>query len=112
MDARIIDGLDRTGRRQLTISRMPKGGYVVSERGSECFRTEELFASSEIDDALGFIKDQLEPQPEQAIRRPNLPHDYGIVRPAPLKLDADAFMGKSPTAPHPDKPEIIPGVQG
>jgi hypothetical protein len=53
---------------ELTIHRMPEGGYVVIRGGG--FDTgrmsQPLFASGVIDEALGFIRDQIVPIPPQA----------------------------------------------
>lgn len=48
---------------ELTISKMPKGGFVVreapDERGRFC---QQLFARTQIGEALNFIRDELTPK--------------------------------------------------
>jgi hypothetical protein len=49
---------------RMTLWRLPEGGYmVISEtRPLESFASQPLFASTTIDEALGFIRDKLKPQ--------------------------------------------------
>lgn len=49
----------------LKIRRLPHGGYLVSKVGSQAYTQDELFACADLDDALGFIKDQIG-EPEKA----------------------------------------------
>ncbi|MBI1202625.1 MAG: hypothetical protein GC182_08960 [Rhodopseudomonas sp.] len=49
----------------LVIARAPNGGFIVSEPPSHMRFSETLYAATDIDDALGFIKDQIvEPEEE------------------------------------------------
>lgn len=60
--------MDKGQCTELTIQRMPEGGYVVI-RGvgydRSGFEREPLFASGDIADALHFIRDQIVPVPAQ-----------------------------------------------
>jgi hypothetical protein len=56
----------------LKIRRLPHGGYLVSKVGSQAYTQDELFACADIDDALGFIKDQIG-EPEKAEAKPANP---------------------------------------
>lgn len=52
------DGNDR----RLVIDRAPEGGYIVSE----LMGAKPLLAATDIDDALGFIKNSFEPDKPQS----------------------------------------------
>lgn len=54
--------MDKGQCTELTIHRMPEGGYVVSLTGSyERRGSQPAFASGLIEEALGFIRDQIVP---------------------------------------------------
>lgn len=53
----------------LKIRRLPHGGYLVSKVGSQAYTQDELFACTDIDDALAFIKDEIG-EPEKVAPRP------------------------------------------
>src|SRR6185312_15101209 len=46
----------------LQVRKLTNGGYVVSRTGSQAYQQDAVFACKDIDDALGFIKDQFEPE--------------------------------------------------
>jgi len=54
-------------RATLKIERLPRGGYVVSTHSGQPYMQEALFACSDIDDALAFIKDELG-EPEKTVK--------------------------------------------
>jgi len=49
-------------RKTFVIERLPEGGYCVAELGRPDQRP--VFASLDLEDALGFLMDQFEPEEE------------------------------------------------
>lgn len=52
---------------ELTIQRMPDGGYLVYAHGHGSYATCPLFAASQIEDALAYIKQEFANQIEDAL---------------------------------------------
>jgi hypothetical protein len=79
----------------LRIERLPHGGYVVTDQpGRDCF-VAQLFASSEIDGALGFIKGQLEPRFVASVGLSEEDLKAAVVRP-----DGVVAVTKNGQCPH------------
>lgn len=58
--------LDKGVKSMLTIERMPEGGFLVYAPRAPGEMTERLFASTGVDEALAFIRDQVSPANAQA----------------------------------------------
>ncbi len=52
---------DKGSQDELTLRRMPEGGFLVSAYGGRHEIMQFLFASTEIDKALEYIKGQVQP---------------------------------------------------
>lgn len=61
--------LDKGAKSMLTIERMPEGGFLVYAPRAPGEITERLFASTGIDEALTFIRDQVGGAVSQASNR-------------------------------------------
>ncbi|WP_316159662.1 hypothetical protein [Bradyrhizobium sp. SZCCHNRI3042] len=83
----------------LRIERAPRGGFFVMKPPTDYARISEgpVFACTDIDDALGFIRDELDPQPQGTVGAIKWtegmePNAVQPGSPEPLVLDRQGFL--------------------
>lgn len=55
--------MDKGSQTELTVQRMPQGGYLVTRRGYTGEINSTLFAATDIKDALKYVQDMIVPVP-------------------------------------------------